>query len=871
MPPFATGNRFGHTAPLVDAGFTLSLRVSIPLRFGNVEVRPSTRELLIGGQPTAVGARAFDLLLALVERRDRVVTKNELLELVWPNLVVEENNLQVHISSLRKLLGPQAITTIPGRGYRFTKSIDEPGSIGSVTASQPATVPTPKPSVLAPRLTNLPDLLPSLYGRAPDIAQIRALLADHRVVSIIGAGGIGKTRLAQAVAGELRSAYADGVWWVELAALSDGELVAEEVARVLGVPLGADRPAVDSIANVLRSQSLLLLLDNCEHLLGAVATLVDAVSQAASGVRVLVTSQEPLKVSEETVYRLGTLAIPSSSGLDEAQKSGAVQLFVSRAQAADPRFALTADNADAVADICKRLDGIPLALELAAARLPLLGVEGLRARLDERLQILTGGSRFVLRRHQTLRAALDFSHGLLSPEEQAVFRRTGVFAGSFALESAQDVVADERIDSWATLDHLGTLVDKSILIAIGSIQPRLCLLETTRAYALEKLADASETPQMLERHAHATARLFARAYKEYWNSPDDAWLARCEPELDNLRAALAWSLRNQPEVAIALVGDSYSLWIHLALQPEARTYCEAALALVSDATPTLAAGRLWLAWASMLANTRPLESRDAAARAVELLRNADDPATLAAALTRLAAGGSNAPPNQQQMDALDELRRLSKPEWPARMRLLLPIVSAAFHFAARRYADARHFFELTREIAAACGATRSELASQENAAESALLIGELDFAVAALRDVAPRLALHDKFFSTYAVGSLATALLFKADPAGARQALAQAAPLIVRYGIGFRYAATAALLAAHEGRWRASAQLLGYGAAAAAAHGFEADRPTEVMARDQALQRLAAHAGPDEVEAWKRQGSSLSIEEAYRLALAIGQ
>jgi hypothetical protein len=373
---------------------------------------------------------------------------------------------------------------------------------------------------------------------------------------------------------------------------------------------------------------------------------------------------------------------------------------------------------------------------------------------------------------------------------------------------------------------------------------------------------------MLERHAQATARLFARAYKEFWNLSDDAWLARYEPELDNLRAALAWSLRNEPEAAIALVGNSRPLWTLLALQPEARSYCEAALALVSDATPQRAAGRLWQARASMLANTRPMESRDAAARAVELLRNADDPATFAWALMALASV-TNAPPDQQRMGALDELRRLSKPEWPARMRMLLPSASAGFHFAAGRYADARHFYELTREIAAACGATRWELASQENAAESALIIGELDFAVAALREVADRLALHDKLFHLYAVGSLATALLFKADPVAARQALAHAAPLIVRYGLGFRYAATAALLAAHEERWEVSAQLLGYGAAAAAAHGVDADRPTEVMARDQALQRLAAHARPDEVEAWKRQGGSLSVEEAYRLALAI--
>jgi len=841
----------------------------VPYRFGRVEVRPVERQLRLDGKPTALGARAFDLLLALIERRDRVVPKNELFDLVWPGLVVEENNLQVQISALRKLLGPQAIATIPGRGYRFALSIDAPGSSGSVTAFEPATAAAPKPSATTPRLTNLPELLPALYGRAPDIAQVRALLSGHRVVSIVGAGGIGKTRLAQAVADELRNEYADGVWWVELAALSDGELVAAEAARVLGVRLGIDRPAVETIANVLRSQSLLLLLDNCEHLLEEVATLVDAVSRAAFSVRFLVTSQEPLKTSEETVYRLNTLALPSSAGLDEAQKSGAVQLFVSRAQAADPRFALTANNAVAVAEICKRLDGIALALELGAARLPLLGIEGLRARLDERFQILTGGSRFVLRRHQTLRAALDFSHGLLSPDEQAVFRRIGVFAGSVALESAQEVAADETIDTWATLDHLGALVDKSMVIAEGGSHPRLRLLETTRAYALEKLADAGETPRMLERHARATARLFARMYDEFWRLSDDAWLSRYEPELDNLRAALAWGLRNDAEVAIALVGDSRPLWIELALQPEALLHGEAALARVSATTPKRAAGRLWHALAAMRANTRPAESRDAAVQAVELLRNADDPATLGAALMALSYW-SIGPPDQQQIDALNELRRLDNPQWPARMRLLLPNASGTFHRAAGRYAEAIHFFELTRDLAASCGASQWELATQENLGDTALITGELDLAISTFHEVAKRLApLRDKLFYMYALGSLATALLFKSDPVAAREVLAQAVPLIVRFDLGARYAATAALLAAHEGRWAVSAQVLGYGAAAAATHGFDADHPAEIRAREEALQLLGAHARPDEIEAWTRRGASLSVEEAYQLALAV--
>jgi hypothetical protein len=571
---------------------------------------------------------------------------------------------------------------------------------------------------------------------------------------------------------------------------------------------------------------------------------------------------------EEHVFRLDTLAVPAVVDAANVEQFGAVQLFVERARAADPRFVLTPDNAPAVVEICRRLDGIPLALELAAARVALLGIEGLRARLDERLQVLTGGSRFVLRRHQTLRAALDFSHGLLSLEERAVFRRVGVFAGSFTLESAQEVASDDAIDSWAVLDHLGALVDKSMVVAESGKIPRLRLLETTRAYALEKLADAEETAALLGRHARAIARLFSRMYDEFWNLSDEEWLPRYEPELDNLRAALTWSLRNDAELAIAMMGDSRPLWLEMALQPEARLHCEASLALLGAATPRRAAGRLWHALATMLANTRPAQSRDAAARAIELLREADDPGTLAAALMALAFW-SNSSPTQQQLDALDELRRLSSPQWPARMRMLLPNASARVHQAAGRFAEARRDYELTRDLAASCGATQFELASQENAVEIALILGDVDGAIDGLREVARRLApSQDKLFYMYSLGSLATALLFKPDTAAAREALTTAAPLIVRFDLGARYAATAALLAAQEDRMQAAARLLGYGDAAFVAHDLDAYVPAELRARELTMQRLAAGADMKDIEGWKRSGASLTVEEAYRLALA---
>lgn len=834
--------------------------------FESFVVLDQERQLLVNGERASIGARAFDVLLALIEHRFRVLSKNELLDLVWPGLMVEENNLQVQISGLRKLLGPQSISTIPGRGYRFALPVRVDGA--SMAAGGNGT-PVPAPQALATgsRGTNLPEVLRPLFGRAADIAAARDLLNAHRVVSIVATSGVGKTRLAQAVAGEVRSAYADGVWWVDLTALSDGEQVAAEVASVLGFQVASGRPALDTVVDVLRRQSLLLLLDNCEHLLEAVAVLVQAIAQFAPEVRVLLTSQEPLKIAGERVLRLDTLPLPASSGLADAQDSGAVQLLVHHIQAADPRFALTPTNVDKVVAICRRLDGIALALELAAARMPLLGLDGLLARLDERFQVLTGGPRFVPARHQTLRAAFDFSHGLLKPEEQIVLRRIGVFAGSFSVESAQDVAADADIDRWALLDHLGALVDKSIVLAESGEYPRLRLLETARAYALEKLDEAGEAMAMQERHARTLGKLSTEIFDAGWNMSDAALRTRYGLELDNLRAALGWALKHDAELAIALAGNVALLWRDaFSLQAEGARYCEAALKGVSASTSALAHGRLLHSLAWMLVWSHPRRAGDLAERAASLLRQTDDKFTLGSALMIRVPGATT--PGPQQLAAVEELRRLSDPQAPGKARLILMSSEARLNMAARRYPEAMRIYVDARALADECGAAQWEAVMSCWVADIALTTGDLDLAVTTLIETSSRLEMQPTkgIFLPFALGSLVTAYLFKSNPVAARVALANATPLIVRYSVGYRYAATAALLAAMERRWSAAAQLLGYGESTAA--GNYTARPVEIEAGQRASAYLTANAAKADIDAWKQAGTMLSTEAAYRLALA---
>lgn len=643
--------------------------------FGHFRLWPERHVLVAGELPIKLGARAFDLLVTLIRSPERVIGKNELMESVWPRLVVEENNLNVQIVALRKVLGHAAIATIPGRGYRFVMPVQVEGG-PAVTAPAEAIAPLSPPSR---RATNLVGDPTTLYGRGADVDAVLALLVDHPVVTVTGAGGVGKTRLGEVVAHRLLPSHPDGVWWVDLAPLSDPSLVAATVARTIGLDPDVTRSATKQVASSMRSQHALLVLDNCEHVLDAVVAFVEGLRASAGTVRMLLTSQEALKTAGEHVYRLDTLSVPAARTagatptLHEVWTSGAGALFVARARAVQPRFELSAANLDAVVEICRCLDGIPLAIELAAARLPLLGVEGVRARLKERFNVLTGGTRAVLRRHQTLRAALDWSHTLLSDAERIVFRRLGVFAGGFTLESAQRVCEDDAIDVWDVLEHLGTLVDKSLVLAEGMPVPRYRMLETTRLFGLEQLGGAGETEAMLRRHAVALAALLSaldehRLHRDLTLAEDDLLAA----EGDNVRAAYDWlgtTAGSADDLLTAELGGVAVLALACAGGvSEAFDRTHAFAPRVGPDTPPATAARFWLGLATFGGIVGSAEAYEAARRAIELYRRLGDEAGLFRALTCRIAIGARRGDSAQLGILVDEARRIERSEWDGNIR-----------------------------------------------------------------------------------------------------------------------------------------------------------------------------------------------------------
>ena len=828
-------------------------------RFDRFELRPGERLLLADGAPVKLGGRAFDTLVALLERRDRVVSKHELMDVVWPKLVVEENNLQAQVMALRKVMGPSAIATVPGRGYRIALPVEAIGA----PARTVATVPE---AAAAPRPTNLPANLPPMLGRAEDLGALTALVRAHGLVSIVGAGGIGKTRLAQELVADLAHAWPDGAWLVELSSLADPALVASAVARVVGVTVPVDRPASDVVAAVLRNQRMVLALDNCEHLLDGVVAFVEALRTAAPYVRLLVTSQEPLKAVDEHVYRLATLAAPPA-GAEDVTRYSAVEMFVAAARAADPRFALTRRNAAAVAEICRHLDGIPLALQLAAARVPLLGIEGLRARLTERFHVLTGGARTVLRRHQTLRGALEWSHGLLTAEEQAVFRRLSVFAGTFTLEAAQQVAADATLSDWQVLEHLGALVDKSLVVAEGEDTPRYRLLESTRAFALERLGETGETDEYLRRHAVATRDAIVRLARNPWRTTP-AESAALGMELDNLRAAIAWAVGNGDErlLAIELHVAGARVWMATALLAEGLTHCLDARRLLDAAVPPRTHAQLLLALAVMGMYTARTECLEAAQDAARRFRALGEPRLAFDALTRVAAIGARRGVLADVAAALDEAERLEDPAWPARQRAQTTFGRFMWCTMDGRYDEALAFARAQKALYHADGSAVGEQLAAGNVAAMLVAVGQPEAALAEVEAAHEALvALGADALAGHVIGSrmLVLTILGRHDEARERGRAAYAR--LQREGDTLWLLEPLALGAAQEGRLADAARIAGFVDARLAATGDVRRAPARAR-RAQIDALLADRLADDARRTLLAEGARLREDEAFALA-----
>jgi predicted ATPase/DNA-binding winged helix-turn-helix (wHTH) protein len=549
------------------------------VEFGRFRFAPHRRELLADGRSIEIGGRAFDVLTALVEARGAVVSKDVLMRRVWPDRVVEENNLQAHISALRAAFGPERelIRTVSGRGYQFTGEIrilaaspDERAGAGVAAATLPP--------------TNLPEPVSELIGRDAEIDEVFSLVGAHRLVTLAGAGGIGKTRLALAIARRLLPEFADGVWLAEFSPLSDPALVPATAAAAVGLDLGGGEVSARRVAQALGDRRLLLVLDTCEHVIAAAAAMAEAVLRAGSAVRIIATSREPLRAEGEQIYPVPPLAVPGTEG-DDPWQYGAVRLFAERARAAEPHFAPERRLVAMIAAICRRLDGIPLAIELAAARAATLGIEELSVRLDDRFQLLIGGRRTALPRHQTLRATLDWSYELLAEPERETLRRLAIFAGSFSLEAAGGVVASPGVAPSDVVDDVSSLVAKSLVAAeIDGAVARYRLLDTTRAHALEKLTESGERERLARRHAEYYRDLFERAEAEWETRPTAEWLADSGRRIDNLRAALDWAFSpdGNSSIGVALTAAAVPLWMQLSLMEECRGRVERALAAIES-------------------------------------------------------------------------------------------------------------------------------------------------------------------------------------------------------------------------------------------------------------------------------------------------
>jgi len=838
--------------------------------FGPFRLSPRRHELLRDGVVVALGSRGVALLAALVEAEGAMVTKQALIERVWPRHIQADANVWVAISAVRKALGsgPDGeayIVSVAGRGYRFAAPVTRVEAPGAAPVLAPEVLPG-----------NLPPVVVRLIGRDAEIARGLALLEQVPLLTITGTGGVGKTRLALALGDAARERHADGVWFVELAGLATPELVPETIAALLGLSVQGSRSAIEVVASYLRQKDMLLILDNCEHVVTEAARVAEAILQNCARVKILATSREPLRFTGEQSYRLPSLGLPDQAGeitAAEALQHAAIRLFVARAGQAVEGFVLTDEIAPVIAALCRRLDGIPLAIELAAARLRILKPRELLDRLDRRFGLLSGGSRNVLPRHQTLTALIDWSWDHLYDSERILFARLAVFGGSFTIESAEAVAGAEPLAAAGLLELVAGLVDKS-LIAVddGAGTTRYRLLETTRSYAADRLA-ADQAAACRRRLAIHLAAALETATRDYQRVPTRTWLDAWLPELDNLRTGLDWAFGPAGEAALGvrLVANAIDLWYEASLFPEMRRTVDLAKAALGPETPAAIAAQVLVGRVLCTPGVGIKGAGEDGRRALDFARAAGDPILLgrALALSGSALFDAAAPEEAEgsSREAIAVLRPIGETK-----ALAFAHLAHGISLQAGGMGDPRSEYRQATELGRRLGDPRRANIAAQNLAEYVFALGDLDGAVAAAREAAEAahamgMRVQSAFCELNLGGYLLVAGQTVEGSRHARTALTAFASMGIATaaGIGLQHMA---LALAQAGDLHNAGRLLGAADTIFTREGYERE-PTE-----RATHKLLCAALDTALDAGERdrllaEGAMLDIEAATALAAGL--
>ena len=851
-------------------------------RFGDFVFDPAAGQLLRAGQPVPMQPRYFAVLGLLLQRAGCLVSKDELLDAVWGHRYVSESALRVAIHAVREALDDESrpqrwLQTVPRRGYRLDLPAD---GAGAVAAAPLPFAGAPRPAVVA-MPGNLPRSPQALIGREAEMQAIASRLVDGALLTLHGPGGVGKTRLALAAAAVAPPAH--GVWLLRLDGLQDASPLLPTLGELLGLPADA-ASSPQALARALAPLRLRLVLDNAEHLVDAVATLAEAILAAAPGMQLLVTSQRPLQIAGEQLLPILPLALPpGDASAAEAVQAASLQLLLARIEQAQPGFAPDAEGLGRAAAICRALDGLPLALELAAARVPTLGLAGVQARLDERLGLLTRGSRDAPQRHRTLRAALEWSVSLLTPEVRAVLAGLSVFPGSFTASAAQAVLADAGDDAAAdaVLDALETLREHALLQvqteSLGAMEPQLRLLDSVRALADELLSTQGRHDEVADAHLRWVAARFTEVDEDYVLSPILPWLARTRPLAEDLRQAIGRALQVPAlrQVALALFRDSLRFRLRAGARREALAQFETLRAWLAEPEQASDEDRACMdAILTVMGGSgriMPLDEAVVASMrcAQRHLEQGDLPRAYIAMGDCLAMLLRQQAPLEGRQALCRRMRALEQPDWPAALRRHGIWQEATLLRAA---GDLEGYLQRARDMIASSRANGDLFmawVATQAVAQMYVVRGELDAAHELMsRTIDEMRAGGSLRAESVALALAATIAVVRADDAAAHALLRETIPQLQADEMLWWMADALAWLPLHQQRWRDAARVQGWADSLVRARG---DARGVMFGRLRERMQQALDARPDAAALLALLAQEPPCSEAEAVALTLAE